>query len=241
MNVELSEIINSPGLWIASSIMVIAVIVQAVVFFISGHREANRLEIPKDVQIKSMRSAMITSIGPSIAMVVVLISLITVLGAPTTWMRLNDIGAARTELSVTTLSSGLLGVTPGTDEFGVEAFTFSLWGMALNNFGWLFVTFALTGSMSKGVAKLNQRFNPKMVKLIMSGTMFGIFGYLFINSFWGKATFSYSIVAAAVSSLMILAMNKVFRKLPRLQELSLGIAMLVGMFAAVAVQYALAA
>ena len=48
-------------------------------------------------------------------------------------MRLNDIGAARTELSMIALASGILGVSPSSSAFGVQAFTYSIWGMALKS------------------------------------------------------------------------------------------------------------
>ena len=64
---------------------------------------AEKLEMPRERCVAGMRSAMITAIGPAFAPVIVLLALIAVLGAPTAWMRLNDVGAARTELAMVTL------------------------------------------------------------------------------------------------------------------------------------------
>ena len=44
---EFKEIINSPGMWIASSIMIITIIVESVVFLKAGIDEAKRMGIPK--------------------------------------------------------------------------------------------------------------------------------------------------------------------------------------------------
>ena len=49
-------------------------------------------------------------------------------------MRLCDVGAARTELGVISLTSTLAGAEVGSASFGTEAFSYALWGMALNNF-----------------------------------------------------------------------------------------------------------
>ena len=140
MEADLSSILNSPGLWLISGIMVCVTVGQAIIFFRAGRKEATRLGIPKEVQMQSVRSAMITAAGPAFAAVIVLISMITICGPATTWMRLNVIGAARTELAMTNIACDFLGVEAGGEGFGMQAFTLALWAMALNDFGWLFST-----------------------------------------------------------------------------------------------------
>lgn len=234
---NIQSIMNSPALWIVSGGMVLVILIQAVWFFKAALKEAKRLEIPSTDIKNGMRSAMITAVGPSLALVIVLISIITIVGAPTTWMRLNDIGAGRTEISVITLACELIGVTPNSEGFGVDAFSISLWAMALNNFGWLLVTLLFTGKMSSMVVKLNSKYDPKWVKTLMNGTTFGIFGYLFINSIWKKTINPYFIVAAAISAVSMVLINKFFAKNKRMQELSIGLALLIGMFATTGIQY----
>lgn len=233
---NLQSIMNSPALWIVSSFMVIVILVQAAWYLKAALTEAKRLEIPKTDIKNGMSSAMVTAIGPSLALVIVLISIITIVGAPTTWMRLNDIGAGRTEISVITIACELLGVTPGGEGFGIKAFALALWAMALNNFGWLLPTLLLTGRMNSVVVKLNSRYSPKWTKALMGGTTFGIFGYLFINSIWKKTIDPYFILAAALAAVSIVLINKFFGKNKRLQELSIGLAMLIGMFGTTAIK-----
>ncbi len=86
-----------------------------------GTKEASNLGIEK-TGIKAIRSASVTAIGPSLSPVITLLSLVAVIGAPTTWMRLCDVGAARTELGVISLTSNLSGVEVGSAAFGAEAF-----------------------------------------------------------------------------------------------------------------------
>ena len=73
---DFQEMINSPGLWIASSIMVIASVVQAFVFLRASLKEANHLGIERSKLRAGMRSAVITSIGPSFSPVIVLLSMV---------------------------------------------------------------------------------------------------------------------------------------------------------------------
>jgi hypothetical protein len=227
---ELKEIINGPGLWIASSFTVFAVIVQSIIFLKAALKEAKRLGMPKEQYIGGMRSAMITAFGPSLSPIIILMSLITVVGAPTAWMRLCDIGAARTELAMVTVSSNLLGIDPLSPAFNIKAFTYSMWGMALNNLGWIVVALVLTHRMTGIVDKLYKKYDPKWIKFLLFGANIGLFSYLLNGQLVGKLTFKPdAFVAAIVAGATFFAINKVFKDNQRLQELALGLSMLSGM------------
>ena len=170
------QMINSPGLWITSGVMVIASVLQAFIFFRTSLKEAKELGIERQKYRAGIRSAVITSIGPSFSPVIVLMSMVAVLGGPTTWMRLCDVGAARTELAVVSLAAGLAGTEVGSASFGSTAFSYSLWAMALNNLGWLVIVLLLTHRMSGIVVKMNTKFDPKWVKLLMGGATLGTAG-----------------------------------------------------------------
>lgn len=222
------EMINSPGLWVASAFMVIASIAQAFVFFRTSLKEAKKIGIERKRYMAGIRSAVITSIGPSFSPVIVLMSMVAVIGGPTTWMRLCDVGAARTELAVVSLAAGMAGTEVGSATFGSTAFSYSLWAMALNNLGWLVVVVLLTHRMSGIVTKMNTKFDPKWVKLLMGGATLGLFAYLLTNQLVGKAGIKW--FAAVLSGAIMLVLTTVFKKHQRIQELALGIAMLGSMF-----------
>lgn len=230
---ELKEVINSPGLWIASSIMIIVILAQSVIYLVSAWREGERIGIPKEKRIAGMRSAMITAIGPSLSPVIILLALIAVTGAPTTWMRMNDIGAARTELAMIAQATSVIGVDPQSPAFDITGFSYALWGMALNDFGWMFFAFILTHKMSDYVAKLNAKYDPKWVKYLISGATIGLFAFLLSPRLVTLQGSNW--VAAGASALCMLVISKLLAGHKHLQELALGISMLVGMFAAAAV------
>lgn len=237
---SLKEIMNSPGMWIASSFMVIIIVILAVIYFRMGLKRAQELGITKERYIPAIRSAAITSIGPSLSPVIVLLSMIAVVGAPTTWMRLNDVGAARTELSIVTMACGLLGIDPSSADFGVQAFSYATWGMALNNLGWFVVALVLTHRMGQAVDFLNTKYDRKWINMLMSGATFGVTGYLLANQIVPKFMVADAelllrmkgLLPAVIAGAVMLLINKFLGKHQRLQELALGIAMLAGMFAA---------
>ncbi|AWH76438.1 DUF5058 family protein [Clostridioides difficile] len=225
---KFQEMINSPGLWIVSSFLVIISVVQAIVFMKAALKEASNLGIERKGIKAAIRSASVTAIGPSLSPVITLLSLVAVIGAPTTWMRLCDVGAARTELGVISLTSNLSGVEVGSAAFGAEAFSYALWGMALNNLGWLFVVFILGHRMRGIVEKMNMKYNPTWVKKLLTGATVGLFAYLLSNQI---KTFEIpKLTPAIISAIVMLVLTTLFKKNQRLQELSLGIAMLIGMF-----------
>ena len=224
---NISSLINSPGLWIACGIMVAVVVGQSLVFHISARKHAPNVGLSPDQVNRGMRSAMLTAIGPSFSPVIVMLSLIAILGAPTTWMRMNDIGAARTELAMSNLAAGALGGQLQAGAFTAEMFSAATWGMALNNMGWMIVTLLLTHRMAKALGWLNEKYDPKWIKAMMAGAMMGLFGYLLANGVVGKASPFY--VAAIASGASMLLITKTLKKYPRLQELALGISMIVGM------------
>ncbi|KAK2230169.1 hypothetical protein XC54_11215 [Clostridioides difficile] len=203
-------------------------VVQAIVFMKSALKEASNLGIERKGIKAAIRSASVTAIGPSLSPVITLLSLVAVIGAPTTWMRLCDVGAARTELGVISLTSNLSGVEVGSAAFGAEAFSYALWGMALNNLGWLLVVFILGHRMRGIVEKMNVKYNPTWVKKLLAGATVGLFAYLLSNQI---KTFEIpKLTPAVISAIVMLVLTTLFKKNQRLQELSLGIAMLIGMF-----------
>ena len=194
---------------------------------------AEKLEMPRERCVAGMRSAMITAIGPAFAPVIVLLALIAVLGAPTAWMRLNDVGAARTELAMVTLSAKVIGVDPQSAAFNLKAYTYSLWGMALNNVGWMLVALLFTHRMGTMVTKLNQKYDPKWIKYLMSGASIGLFAFLLSGQLVNAKINNW--YAAFISAASMLLISKIFKKHQRLQELALGISMIVGMLLTTAI------
>ncbi|KMO85534.1 membrane protein [Megasphaera cerevisiae DSM 20462] len=232
---DLQSVINSPGLWVASSIMVIIVLLQSIIYLKTAFTQAERLNMSRKQCYAGMRSAMITAIGPSLSPVIIALALIAVLGAPTAWMRMNDIGAARTELAMVTLATQVIGLTPQSPDFNLTGYAYALWGMALNNMGWMIVALVLTPGMTKYVAKLNTKYNPAWIKFLLSGATVGLFAFLLSNALVQVKSGALSLnpgtwCAAAVSAVSMLVISRAFAKHQRMQEVALGLSMLIGMF-----------
>ena len=228
----MDNVMNNFDMWIACSIMVIAVLGQSVVFFRAGLKRAKELGIPKEKLVHGCRSAAITAIGPTLSSCIALLALVALIGGPSAWMRLNDIGAARTEIAVTSMVESVVptGATP------TVKLAYTQWAMGLNNMGWMIVALFLTPFMGKALNKMNSTFNPKAVKMVMHGATLGLFAFLLSNGTLNKPLpYWWAAVGAVVAMVSIL---KIFGKNQRMLELSLGIAMLVGMTIGAVYHYA---
>jgi len=230
---DYKELINSPGLWIASSIMIIAILCQSALFLRMAWKEAKKIGIPRERAIAGARSAVITVIGPTMSPIIILLALIAVLGAPTAWMRMNDIGAARTELAMVSIATNVIGIDPQSAAMDIRGYSYALWGMALNDVGWMLVTLVFTHRMSGMVDWMKKKYDDLWVKLLISGATIGLFAFLLGNRLTDKKPSTWT--AAIVSGTCMLFISKVFAKNQHIQELALGISMLVGIFVTAAI------
>lgn len=71
---KFQEMINSPGLWIVSSFLVIISVVQAIVFMKEALKEASNLGIERKGIKAAIRSASVTAIGPSLSCYYIIIT-----------------------------------------------------------------------------------------------------------------------------------------------------------------------
>ena len=142
---------------------------------------------------------------------------------------MNDIGAARTELAMSALATKVYGVEMRSAAFDLKAFSYAIWGMALNNAGWMLVALIFVRRMNSAIKKMNQKYNPAWVKLIMTGAAIGLFA-----SLWSPALIKGGgeFVAGIVAFIAMFLISRYAGNYPRLQEPALGIAMLIGMFTA---------
>lgn len=233
---EVKDIMNSPMLWVMSSFMIINILAMALMFFRLCLKNADKMGIPREECMTGFRSAVFTSIGPAFAPVIVLIALMAVLGGPTAWMRMNDIGAARTELAMSAIATGMAGSSLEAGKLTMLGFIFALWGMALNNSGWIIIGGYGAPSLNKAVDYLKNNFNDAWVKLFMAAAALGLFSTLLGNAIIKKGVVNQkNLFAAVVSFVAMLVIGRFFKGNKKIQEFSLGLAMLVGMFVTAAV------
>lgn len=239
MNPEVLAIANAKGLWLISISIVVIVLIQSILYVRLSFKVAGEIDYPISNCKKALKVGMVSAIGPSIAVFIVMVGMMSVVGTPITWLRLSIIGAAPTELTAATVGAQAAGVEFGSPEYDLHALSLSFWTMAINGTGWLLVTVLFTHKLEDIREKIGGG-NPRWIGILSVAAALGCFGFLNSNTIVGvirnvqKAAPNamgpfYATVGGMIA--MILA-GKAAQKYTWLREYTLGIAMLAGMFAA---------
>lgn len=231
MSQEVSRIANSTGAWITVSFIVMLVIVQAILYVKHAYKTAEKINMKKEVCNKALRVGMITSIGPVIAIFIIMVGLMAVIGGPMAWMRLSIIGAAPTELTAAQVGAEAAGVEFGGPDYDLYALSVSWWTMAINGVGWpLFV-----GLFASRLEILREKISGNDITwlgILTGAATLGVFGYLTSGDIVkGGGNLISVVVGAIVMVALGFAIDK-YERLKVLKEYSLGIAMLFGVIIA---------
>ena len=128
------QIANSSVFFLCGAVIIGFVILQALLFMNLAYREGIRIGLTKDKMIKAFRTGAISTIIPTIAVIVALITMVPVLGIPIPWIRLSVIGSAPYEL----MAAGIGAKSMGLDGLGgagytSQVFASSVWIMCIGS------------------------------------------------------------------------------------------------------------
>lgn len=174
------DLANSPLMWLAAAIAVGVVVFQSVLFFRKSLTAAKEAGISKKQVNMAIKSSAISSIGPSVVILVTMISLIVSMGAPVSWMRLSFIGSVNYEAMAAGFGAQAMGTT--LENLNPTAFACGVWVMICGSLGWLIFTLIFTDKMDK-VNHIMSKGNAKMVPIISAGAMLGAFANLASGNF----------------------------------------------------------
>lgn len=225
------EIANSPLLWLASGLCVSLVIFQSALFVKKSLTMSKELKIT-DSQVKSaVKSSFTASIGPSLAILAGMVSLLVAMGGPISWFRLSYIGSVAFELMAAGFGAEASGVTLGGPDMTKEAFAAGVWVMTLGSIGWVLFTALFTPKLDDFRHFLAGG-KKALLPIISSGAMCGAFAYLSLDRVF---RFDNQTIAAFVGFGVMagfMAYNKKKEK-QWVKEWALTISMFVGMFVSI--------
>lgn len=234
---NVKEVSNSLPLWLSVVPVVIAVLCEAIIFTKKAKKAGNLVDLSEEDSKRAFRVGATAAIGPSLGVFIVMLGLMSAIGAPISWQRLSIIGAAPTELAAANMAAKAQNVTLGSDTYNLVNFANAAWVMALNGSAWLFTSGLFTDKLDKISHKVTGG-DTKKLGILSVTAMCGAFGYFAVNEFVkGLEPGNAPIIAAVVaSSLSMGLLTKLGKKYPKLGEFSLGLAMIIGMIAAVIVE-----
>lgn len=221
------QIANSLPMWIACGGAVVLVIVQALIFIKKAIDAAPEVGVTKEQVNKAIKSAALTSIGPSIVVLSGMLSLLVTVGGPMGWMRLSFIGSVMFESIAAGIGTGSVGVQLGVDQLTPLALTMAVWTMIIGSVGWIiFSTFA-ADKMDKIQAKLAGS-NPAGLTIISSGAIIGVFASMVGQKLVALDKNALATVLGAALMFIMMQLTK-GEKYAKLREWNLTIAILVAM------------
>ncbi|RCW47759.1 DUF5058 family protein [Halanaerobium sp. MA284_MarDTE_T2] len=223
---QVLKVANEWGVWLAAAPVVIIALVQALLYYRQSMKVGQEIGLTKPELHKAFKTGVVTSIGPVIAVFIVMVGLMSVIGGPMAWMRLSVIGAAPTELTAARLGADAAGVEFGGDGYNLEVMAVSWWNMIINGVGWLLFV-GLFAHKLEDVREKVANGDSRWLGVLSGAAMLGVFGYLnadYVLSLGGP------LVAVVVGALSMVALLKISESFRPIKEYSLGIAMLLGMF-----------
>lgn len=220
----MDHIINSSLLWALCSLTVILIAYQCVAYYRLSKRQARALGISDEKCRQAIRVGMITSVGPALGILIVMVGLMAVLGHPLTWMRLSMIVSATNELAAAQIGAEATGTTFGGADFTPQALFVSWFGMWLNGVGSLVAAVLFAKHLRKIQNKVVSA-NPRILAIVSGAAMCAIYGNLSAGTILGGGDLIAAWVAGGLSTFVF---HKIAERFEKIKEYSLGLAMIVG-------------
>lgn len=235
MSAEVAKFANGPVMWIISLLTVGLVAFQAILIYrlTKKYAEAKKALTPEEMKI-ALKTGGVVAVGPAVSVFILALTMMGLMGAPATLMRIGIIGSASTEMTAATVGAMMAGVSMGADEMTMAAFGCAMFGCAVMSCGYLIMIPILSRGLGKGLQKL---FAPKADgKKGKAAVFFGaIFPLLFIllltlTQVANGMDYVGALIAAGIVSMTL---DKIAKKnnIKWLKEWGMGIAVLAGMIA----------
>lgn len=232
---DVAQLTGSPVMWLFSGLIVAAAIFQSAVLYRMAKRYVRRTGVLTEEEMRvCMKAGGTVAIGPAISVFVVALSMISMLGAPFTLMRVGMIGSASTELTAASIGAEAAGVSLGMDTLTGQAFTAALWCCAVMSTGYLIFVPLVTRGVGKALNRVVIPQEGKKQSWLAWGLSALLPLIIFLALSWGQASKSaahaVSLLAAAVAMLALnLAAGKLNRKW--LKEWAMALSVLCGILA----------
>lgn len=235
MSAEVAKFANGPVMWIISLLTVGLVAFQAVLIYqlTKRYAEAKKALTPEEMQI-ALKTGGVVAVGPAVSVFILALTMMGLMGAPATLMRVGIIGSASTEMTAATVGAMMAGVSMGADEMTMAAFGCAMFGCAVMSSGYLIMIPILSRGLGKGLQKA---FAPKADgKKSKLGVFFGaVFPLLFILllTLTQVANGLDYVGALIFAGIVSMTLDKIAKKknIKWLKEWGMGIAVLSGMIA----------
>lgn len=231
---------NQPILWICAIAVFAVIAIQTTIYFFAVRKAAPAVGMSDTDVRTSFRSGAIAAIGPSLAVALIAITLISVFGTPGVLTRIGLIGSAAFDVAAAGIASGTQGAELGGAGYTQSVFATVLLCIALAGAGWMLVTLIATPLLKRGNRKLESGTSARAsaaMAVIPTAALFGAFGTFGIQQFQKGLAATIVVLASGAAMGICLWIAKATGA-SWLREWALGISLVVGITVGVLVSKA---
>ena len=219
---------NSPVIWIACAIPVALVVLQSVIFMKKAWKTGIEIGMSRESMKAAIKTGLITSIGPSMVILVGMVALIAVVGGAVAWMRLSFVGSVMFESMAASYGTQSMGIALGDPAaMNVDALACAIWAMVAGASGWVLVS-AFLPKFANKLEKNVSKGNDTIIKLIAGVAIFGAFGGFMPSYIIGFDKRTLAVVFGAAIMFICMYLNEK-KGIKFLREWGLAIALFGGM------------
>lgn len=218
---------NIPILWVCALGVFVVIAVQSVIYMKAARKAAPAIGMPDEELTKSFRTGAIAAIGPSLAVALVAIALLSVFGTPATLVRIGLIGSVSYETAAASIAAGTTGAELGGATYTPEVFAVVFFAMSLGGAMWMLATLIFTPLLQRGEHKL-AKVNPALMTVVPAAALLGAFLSLGLAEVPKSSVHAIALVASAAVMGVCLLLAKV-KGMGWMREWGLGIAILGGL------------
>lgn len=221
---DLDSYANSPVLWVIALGVFAMIAIQSFIYLRAAAKAGPDIGFTREDLRASLRSGGVAAIGPSLAVVIVAIALLTLFGTPAVLVRIGLVGSAATETSSAQLAAGTVGGELGGAGWTPEVFAVAFFAMGMSGGMWMVSALVLTPLLKRGDTHL-RRVNPALMAIVPSAALLGAFASLGVAELPKSSVHILTVVVSAVIMSVCLALAKALQ-VNWLREWGLGFAIL---------------
>lgn len=222
------QIANSRIFFLCGAVIVGFIVLQSLLFLKLAYKEGLRLGLSRDKLLKALRTGAVSTIVPTLAVIVALMTMVPVLGIPVPWIRLSVIGSAPYELMAAGIGAKAMGLDGlGGTGYTNQVFASSIWIMCIGSV-WSVVLVTIFLKRIKARYSKNANDDPQWKSVLTNAAFLGVFS-IFIADPVTKGGIALVTMLSGAVIMTILALLIVKLKQGWLKEFALALSMIGAM------------
>lgn len=172
-----TEICNASWMYVFVAVILLGCLAQTIIMMRKAWKHAQELGLENSQIRKGLTNGIIVSIMPTIPVMIVFLSLVSLLGAPLPWLRLSVIGSATFESLAASLGVTSVGEQLVVGGYTIKGWVAAAWCMSIGGSSALLWSIFATKPISKMYGKQTGKFNVKLALVIGTGCLVGNMAY----------------------------------------------------------------